>query len=154
MPGDVDLGAVMGVDLYQHLDPAPLCAGREFARKGNGFGQHKAASTRLLDGVAHGIEPDNIDAAPRKCGENVFEIGATLRMGYVDVDLLRGEGRPEYFALTRSECGYRERQARAWPIDGEQVFRGGTLGKHPIHGEKHARKGRVRALVGKILKLR
>ena len=78
--GDLDLLAVVAVDLDQHLDAQRLGLGREAVDEGEGLGHHEAAVAGLLDRVAHRVQAHHADAGLGQRAQDAAQVGLTQRV--------------------------------------------------------------------------
>ena len=86
--------------------------------------------------------------------QDAQQVSAALRVVHGDVDLGGSEGGPEQLFLAVLQRGHLHRQARARPVDGQQIGFGGALRKDRIQGQKQAGIGRGVAVRRVVQKLR
>jgi hypothetical protein len=92
--GDLDLLSILGVDLDQHLDPQAARLGGQLADELVGLRDHEAAAAGALDRIADRVQSHHPDPGCAERLQYLTQVGAPEPVLEVDVDLLRGEGRP------------------------------------------------------------
>ena len=151
---DLDLLAVVRVDLDQHLDAQRARLRREGADEVEGLRQHEAAAAGHLDRIADGVETHHADAVGREGLQDARQVRATQLMMHVDVDLLRREGGPQCAPLAVGQRDLGERPARSRPVDRRQLRLAGALREYRIERQEQAGVLRSRAMREVIAELR
>ena len=128
--GDLDLLLVIAVHLDENFHVERTGLPCELIDESEGFGDHETAGAGFLDGVTDSVKSDGVDAGCMEAFENGAEIGLTLRMRHVDVNLLRRERGPDQLLYAIAQTCVGKRKSRPRPIDAEQVgFRGTSWGR-------------------------
>src|SRR5213078_4603004 len=86
---------VVAMDLDQHFDAEGVSFGSQRVDEAKSFRNHETTCPGFLDCVADGIQSNHPYSSRLKLAENGLQIGLTLRVLYVDVNLLRRECRPK-----------------------------------------------------------
>jgi hypothetical protein len=113
----VDLAAVVGVQLGQHLDADLPGLLRQLGNERQGVGGHEAARPWGLDGVADGVEPDGRDPVLCEAFQDTEQVITGCWLADVKVDLAAGEGRPHQAPAASLDDHRCERQTWSRPID-------------------------------------
>ncbi len=134
---DLDLPLIVRVDLHQHFEPELARALGELADEVEGLRHHERAVTALLDRVADRIEPNHAHAVRGERLQDGVEVPDSLRMLYIDVDLLGRESGPE-----DAPGAVRQRHRRKWeagprPVDRQKILLARAVGKHAIECQEH-----------------
>ena len=148
--GDLHLEPEVRVDLDQQVHATLVRFRAQLGDELEAGRKHEARGAALLDGVADGVETNELHAVLRQPIEHRHQIGPAGRVVDVDVDLLGREGRPDLGGHTGNLVG-RERWPRSRPIDRRKLFVGGAAGEDHVSGEEHAVELRSLAFLEPVL---
>ena len=154
--GDLDLLPVVGVDFDQHLDAQRPGPSGKSTDERVGLRHHEAGPAGLLHRVPGRVEADDAHVGGGQRAQDPLQIRSPLRVMDVDVDLLRGEGRPEDAPLPGPQRGHREGKAGPRPVDLQEILLGRAFREHRIQGEEQPRElgtaaaGREVLILGRV----